>query len=323
MKKVTSLILGLLMAALLLSGCGKGESGSPAAESGSTAPVETEEPQEASSADVKSIDGQSADGQSADGNSETPVDFALFRQTTTDEEGNIITQTTYDKAGDTICTKIQYLVGEVKSYYYMLTDKKYDDKGIWTGSTVYFFGADDLELQQLESYKTEANITAYESCTYNEDGYIVERTNADGSPNSKYTYNSDGQRIRESFYLSDVDDWRIIEKKYNEQGVHIASLCETPNYELKVENTAIGKIPLQTLYATGADLDHSDTMELTYDDKGVPVKGVATSASGKKTEYSFEVDEYGNLISSTSKDSDGNVRITKYELRPLYEQKYD
>ena len=206
-------------------------------------------------------------------------------------------------------------------YGIAIFDREYDEEGKWTGTKTYgAIGRIDAEESNLDDYKTEENLTSTEVCKYDENGFVVERSNRNGNLIEKSTYNNQGQRILSEAYSEGNLD-RTVEYTYNDQGVLVKTVSKADTYEAMNEYTPFGVTSIQTSSQSKSDNgESSDAQELHYDDNGILTSSDWIMNGELFQTRTYELDEYGNILRCSVSDKDGNPGVTiQYEISPVSE----
>ena len=87
------------------------------------------------------------------------------------------------------------------------------------------------------------------------------------------------------------------------------------------EYTAFGVTSIETLYPSkSGDNENNAKMELHYDDNGILTSGDYFDNGDLLFTYSFELDEYGNILRMSTFNADGSPRTTvENEIVPVNE----
>lgn len=345
MKKRLSLILIAVMTAMLLYGCGGASTGTANNKSKETASTETaqtpvqEETSEATAPSQEETSEANAPAQGetseapvqeetddtaapaqeettaapaeAEETSGTPTGFKVMSMTSTGRSGARVDIVKYDQDGDVI--SIIANDDENKAYYVQLIEKIYDEDGKWVSSTIYEANQETaIDPENTDIFKTEEKITATETCFYEDDGLVVEKSDSSGTVIQKDTYNEKHQKVLSQGEIN-TEVPTTAEFKYDEQGILIEEKIESGGSVQIVKYTPIGVTNYQTSIIVGYET--ISEKELKYDENGVPVGAISANArTGESFDISFELDEYGNLTGTSTKDGDTVISSTEYEI---------
>lgn len=339
MKKFISVLLTAAVITMLFTGCGgsstaasdgagseagKAEAGaqeevSPEADTlgeVTTAATAQEEVTTAAAAQEKA----GTEAASAQEESAEPVQCKLLSQTHTDPNGKLVYRQVYYEDGG-IASTVSTVNPDGDEYGIAIFDREYDEEGKWTGTKIYdAIGRIDAEESNLDDYKTEENLTSTEVCKYDENGFVVERSNRNGNLIEKSTYNNQGQRILSEAYSEGNLD-RTVEYTYNDQGVLVKTVSKADTYEAMNEYTPFGVTSIQTSSQSKSDNgESSDAQELHYDDNGILTSSDWIMNGELFQTRTYELDEYGNILRCSVSDKDGNPGVTiQYEISPVSE----
>lgn len=322
MKKHLSLIIISAMIASLLYGCGGGSSAGTANDAPAAETAETQQASEEQETAAAAEETAPAETEEETG---TPTGYKYMGYTIYNSDGSIRTKVVTDMYGDALV--YIYAFAEGGTYTVRLTDKETDGDGKWTGSTIYSVSdVKDPDLDDLDVYKTEDNIEGTERCTYNEDGLVVERYDSSGNVTVVNTYNNQNQLLLSQSFNQGEESNRV-EYTYDEHGFMSREIVGHSDSEEKTytDYIPIGAVPF--MVRTGVEgAEHADEeTELHYDKNGTLTGATNYQYYGQGTEpsytieYTFELDEYGNLIRDTAKTEDGETVVTEWDILPIYE----
>jgi uncharacterized protein YuzE len=108
---------------------------------------------------------------------------------------------------------------------------------------------------------------------------------------------------------------------YDDQGNLVKIVSDSESYDWLEEYTPFGVTSILTLRQKKSDEgETTENMELHYDDKGVLTSGEWFENGDLESTYSYELDEYGNIISFSIFNKDGTLRKdVENEIVPLDE----
>ena len=246
--------------------------------------------------------------------------FRLLGQTHTAPGGKLLYKAAYYE-DNSLASVITAMVGPYSEYVVEIFDREYDEKGRWISSSEYnAYKVTGVERINLDDYKTEENKVSTEVCKYNENGFIVEHSNLDGSLIDVRTYNKQGKPVHEDDY---ADGFVAVKKDYiyDDQGNLVKIVSDSESYDWLEEYTPFGVTSILTLRQKKSDEgETTENMELHYDDKGVLTSGEWFENGDLESTYSYELDEYGNIISFSIFNKDGTLRKdVENEIVPLVE----
>ena len=332
MKRHLSLLLTAAVITMLFTGCG----GSSTAASGGAAPdagnAETTEASvqgDESSEKTSPQEAENTESASAQDEEKTAVltGFQQLSQTRYNSEGVMLNKYTYYEDRTIACWIINADMGfqDIKdvgsNYNIQIFDREYDGEGKWISSTNYWVeDVTGLEGLNLDDYKTEENIISTDVCKYDDNGFVVERSDLDGNLTKKITYNSQGQQILAEDYR-DGNVTGTTESTYNEKGVLIKTVYKSDSYEYLDEYTPFGATSTETLYQSkSGDNETVQKTELHYDDNGILTSADGYDNGELTNTLTFELDEYGNILHTSFFSQDGSLRTTvENEVVPVYE----
>ena len=332
MKTRLSCIIISVMIASLLFGCG----GSSAAGTADTASVATEVTETQQVSEEKEVEAQqeskeevteSSLAETASGETEEktgdPSGYKYVGQTVYYNDGSIKTKIVNDMYGDTALYISAYIPGG--PYDVRILDKEIGEDGKWTGSTIYSASVVS-DLSNLDVYKTEEKIVGTESCSYDENGIVVEEFDLNGNKTGVNTYNNQNQLVLQQIYRDGEVRFEV-EYTYDEQGIMSKVFEGAPDDEARevYEYLAVGAVPLMVRKCTEGAEQASIEMELHYDKNGKLTGGTEYQRDGQdsepsySTEYTFELDENGNLIRDTWESKDGELFTREWDFIPISE----
>lgn len=321
MKKHLSVFLTAALITMLFTGCGNS---STAASGGAAPEAGNAETTEASIQEAESTESASAQDEEK---TAAPTGFQHLSQTSYNTEGVILSKFIYYEDKGIACMILNSETGvkdlkDVSSRYTLyINDREYDGEGKWISSTNYRVeDVTDIEGLNLDDYKTDENIFSTGVCKYEDNGFVVESSDPDGNLISKSTYNSQGQQI----LAEDYRDGKVngtTESTYNEQGVLIKTVYKSDSYEYLEEYTPFGVTSVMTLFQSkSGDNEQTQKTELHYDDNGILTSGECFDNGNVISSYSYELDEYGNILRMSVFNADGSPRTTvENEIVPVYE----
>lgn len=332
MKTRMSFIIISVMITSILFGCG----GSSAAGTADTASVATEvaETQQVSEEKEDEVQQESkeevtesllAETASVETEEKTgaPSGYKYVGQTIYYNDGSIKTKIVNDMYGDATLYISSAYHGD--SYIVQILEKEMGEDGKWTGSTIYS-PAVVTDLSNLDAYKTEENIVGTESCSYDENGIVVEKFDLSGNKTEAYTYNNQNQLVLQQIYRDGEVRFEV-EYTYDEQGIMSKVFQGAPDDEARevYEYLAVGAVPLMVRKCTEGEEQASIEMELHYDKNGNPIGATEYQRDGQDSEpsysieYTFELDENGNLIRDTWESKDGEMFTREWDVIPISE----
>ena len=332
MKKHLSVLLTAAVITMLFTGCGGSStaaSGGAAPEDGNAETTEASVQEDESTEKTSPQEDVSTEAVSAQAAEEpaAPTGFRQLSQTVYNTKGLILNKYTYYEDKSIACViintdrSVQNLEDVSSQYTIQIYDREYDGEGKWISSTNYRVeDVTDLEGLNLDDYKTEENILSTDVCKYNDNGFIVESSNPDGNLIRKSTHNSQGQEILAEDYM-DGKLTGTTESTYNEQGVLVKTVYKSDSFEYLEEYTPFGVTSVETLYQSkSGDNENATKMELHYDDNGILTSGDYFDNGDLLFTYSFELDEYGNILRIATFNADGSPRTTvENEIVPVNE----
>lgn len=322
MKKHLSLIIISAMIASLLYGCGGGSSAGTANDAPAAETAETQQASEEQETAAAAEETAPAETEEETG---TPTGYKYMGYTLYNSDGSIRTKVVTDMYGDALV--YIYAFAEGGTYTVSLTDKETDGDGKWTGSTIYSVSdVKDPDLDDLDVYKTEDNIEGTERCTYNEDGFVVERYDLSGNVTNVNTYNDQGQLLL-SQAMNQGEVRYEVAYTYDEQGIMSRVTYGAPGEGDKQfsEYLSIGAVPLEIKTGLEGSEQPFTEMELHFDANGVLTGGTEHHWNGQdpepdeSAEYTFELDENGNLIRDTCQYQEGEKTVREWNVLPIYE----
>lgn len=323
MKTRLSCMIISVMIASLMFGCG----GSSTAGTADTASVATEvtETQQVSEEKEEVTESSLAETASVETEEKTGASsgYKYVGQTVYYNDGSIKTKIVNDMYGDTTLYISSAYHGD--SYNVQILEKEIGEDGKWTGSTIYS-PAVVTDLSNLDVYKTEENIVGTESCSYDENGIVVEEFDLNGNKTGVNTYNNQNQLVLQQIYRDDEVRFEV-EYTYDEQGIMSKVFQGAPDDEARevYEYLAVGAVPLMVRKCTEGEEQASIEMELHYDKNGNPTGATEYQRDGQDSEpsysieYTFELDENGNLIRDTWESKDGEMFTREWDVIPISE----
>lgn len=323
MKKHLSLIIISAMIASLLYGCGGGSSAgtandAPAAETAETQQASEEQEAEASPAEASSAGTGEENG--------APTGFKAVGYTSYRSDGSLRIKCVNDPLYGDYLVFIQYYPSE-GCYTVNLVEKEIDGDGKWSGSTIYSVSdVKEVDPDNLDVYKTEENITGTDRCTYSDEGLVVERYDSSGNVTVVNTYNNQNQLLLSQSFNQGEESNRV-EYTYDEHGFMSRTIVGHSDSEEKIYTDYIPIGAVSFMVRTGFEgAEHADEeTELHYDENGTLTGATNYQYYGQGTEpsytieYTFELDEYGNLIRDTAKTEDGETAVREWDILPIYE----
>lgn len=246
--------------------------------------------------------------------------FRLLGQIHTSPGGKLQYKAAYYE-DNSLASVITAMAGPYSEYVVEIFDREYDEKGRWISSSEYnAYKVTGVERINLDDYKTEENKVSTEVCKYNENGFIVEHSNLDGSLIDVRTYNKQGKPVHEDDY---ADGFVAVKKDYiyDDQGNLVKIVSDSESYDWLEEYTPFGVTSILTLRQKKSDEgETTENMELHYDDKGLLTSGEWFENGDLESTYSYELDEYGNIIRFSIFNKDGTLRKNvENEIVPLNE----
>lgn len=323
MKTRLSCMIISVMIASLMFGCG----GSSTAGTADTASVATEvtETQQVSEEKEEVTESSLAETASVETEEKTGAlsGYKYVGQTVYYNDGSIKTKIVNDMYGDTTLYISSAYHGD--SYNVQILEKEIGEDGKWAGSTIYS-PAVVTDLSNLDVYKTEENIVGTESCSYDENGIVVEEFDLNGNKTGVNTYNNQNQLVLQQIYRDDEVRFEV-EYTYDEQGIMSKVIQGAPDDEARevYEYLAVGAVPLMVRKCTEGEEQASIEMELHYDKNGKPTGATEYQRDGQDSEpsysieYTFELDENGNLIRDTWESKDGELFTREWDVIPISE----
>lgn len=332
MRTKLSFIIISVMIASVLFGCG-GNSTAGTADTASVATEVTETRQiseekeaeaqqeskekvtESSSAETVSVETEEKTG--------APSGYKYMGQTIYYSDGSIRTKIVNDMYGDSAL--YIFAVAPGGPYNVRILAKEMGEDGKWTGSTIYS-SAVVSDLSNLDVYKTEKYIVGTESCSYDENGIVVEQFDSNGNKTGVNTYNNQNQLVLQQAYRNDEVRFEA-EYTYDEQGIMSKVFQKAPEDEARevYEYLAVGVVPLMVRKGTEGEEQASIEMELHYDKNGKLTGGTEYHRDGQDSEpsysieYTFELDENGNLIRDTWESEDGEMFTREWDVIAISE----
>ena len=328
-KRLTFLIISVMIVALLY-GCG-GSAGTDSNTPAEGAPEnsETAETQAASEKEETEAPPAETAPEETGEISETPSGFKCIGKTEYYADGSISCKEVYDQDGYLILFARSRNEGD--PLYIQIFDKETDADGKWTGYTIYLVPeVSELDPENLDVYRTEENVNCLEQCTYNESGLVVERVDTSGNLVGKFTYNDQYQKVQDQHY-SQGECIMQVDRSFDEHGILSQEIESFPGSESKyvTDYTPIGVVPFQTGLSRSDDEDWALTTDLDYDENGILLGGIRHEPAGfgsmdmnspaEDKELSFELDEYGNLIHCEMKSDNGETYTIDWDILPVYE----
>ena len=163
-------------------------------------------------------------------------------------------------------------------------------------------------------YGSDGKATHFEY-TYDSNGYLTKEVKV-GSYGYEicYTYDCQGNKIREIHINYRGETYKQVEYSYDHQGNLIKKIerdkhgnAAVNQYTYDSNNTLVEKDFINGLGYVSAE--HS----YTYDDRGYLVKEIATAPTGVYDRYEYGYDSIGNLVEVVeSNGSDSSARTTRY-----------
>lgn len=330
-KRAIGILPAIIIAAILLMGCGQ------RMEENGAENVQPSEPE------ITQEDGLMPEGELSEAEEPEPTELRLLTkmQGIVYPDGTVFVmeEYEYDESGNMIKDFFADDDSSCKSEY------EYDESGNLIKRIRYYFDDDNLRewsVYEYDEFGNEIKIEFYDmdgslkraseyEYQYDESGSLIKRISykADGSVGGRteYEYDGFGNEIKETVYSSDGSvfyvTWWVLEydesgNKIKEQENSLSDLCMVREYDTygnEVNFTAYNKdgsiaywakyeyddFGNQTKYIRGnRDVDRVyDWYGYEYDESGNLIKAVSYSANGIEDrwhEYEYKYDSSGNFI---------------------------